>query len=86
MIEQFTIDMNELLSIEENRQIRDQIREDCLYEVLRSSTATGLMLPEQILEVIRGISLRKIEKCITEQNKEKYDNLDKIVDNTLKDI
>lgn len=83
MIEQFTIDMNELLSIEENRQIRDQIREDCLYEVLRSSTATGLMLPDQILDVIKGIFPRKIETCITEQNKEKYDNLDKIVDNTL---
>lgn len=83
MIEQFTIDMDELLSIEENRQIRDQIREDCLYEVLRSSTATGLMLPDQILDVIRGIFPRKIETCITEQNKEKYDNLDKIVDNTL---
>ena len=83
MVEQFNIDMDSLLSIEENRQLRDQIREDCLYEILRSSTATGLMLPDQILEVIRGLVHRKIEACITEQNKEKYDNLDKIVDNTL---
>ena len=83
MIEQFTIDMNNLLSIEENRQIRNQIREDYLYEILRSSTSTGLMLPNQILDVIRGISSRKIETCITEPIKEKYNNLDKIVDNTL---
>ena len=83
MIEKITIDMNELLSIEENSQIRNQIREDCLYEILRSSTSTGLMLPDEILDVIRGVSSRKIETCITESIKEQYDNLDKIVDNIL---
>ena len=83
MIKQYSVNVKDLLSKDENKLLREIIREDVLYSILRKTTDRGLMQPQQIIDVIRENYSYKLENFITPSIENEYNKLDQIVDNTL---